>query len=137
MLAHVVELAESNDFRLVDLCDRKPRACGDDQAGRIVPCGQIGGQQCDMFTRRIGIDHEGGKDTRDACQRQCNLGFGQPGQRFGTERSFQRSGKVERGIGNGARLGKVHRIGAADQYRMMPVGRLALVGQLERGSARG
>ena len=89
------------------------------------------------LARVLRIDQKRRQDSRYPSQIERGFGTGDPLERFGLERTLERIAEIERGIAQRARGLQIERVGPADQHRGMRLGRLALVDQLERGSARG
>jgi len=85
----------------------------------------------------LGGDEERWEDTGVQRQLHRRFGLGLPGQRVGPKRPLERCEEIERRIGDRPGGGKIERLGCADQHRRMRVGRLALVGELERGGPGG
>ncbi len=104
VLAHVVRLAEGDDLGIVQRGDRQPGAGGDGKVRRVRPVGKVCRLQPDRFASIGGIGQEGGQYARDPRQFQRRLCLGHECQRLGSERAFQRCGKIERRVSHHARF---------------------------------
>ena len=113
------------------------RARGDEQSIGRGPGIQVACANRLCFPRARRIDEESGQNPGDPRQFKRRFGLLAPIERLGLERAFQRIGKVQRGIGDRQRGAQIEGLRPADQHGRVRCGRLALVGKLQRGGARG
>ena len=104
---------------------------------RVFPFRQIGGGDVLRLGDARRINEKRRQYPRQPRQLHRGLGGGGVGDRFGAEGAFQRVFQIQRRVRQGARRRQIEYFRPPDQHRVVRLGRLALIGQFQRGGARG
>ena len=137
MFAQVVGRAERNDFRFLACGNWQPGAGGDGEVRCVLPRGKIGGRDGLRLPCGYGIDQERRQYPGQPRQLQRRSRCAPVIQMLGGERTLHRVDEIERRVGHRAGMGQVEGFRAPDQHRRIGLCCFALVGKLERRSARG